>query len=189
MPMSIKVHPREGAECKNPDNPCTDHDCSHLCLQRPRTEAKQYTCVCPTGYALKEGSDRECAEYLVFNAEKGIQTISLDTSFLTPMKEPYSLNNEVTSFDLECASNTVYLCYNNNKFSSIKLFDKKDPTPLPMIHALNCSGMAIEWVTGKLFLADKGSSELESDGRILVIDLKKPSLMSHVKMGLPKLMI
>ena len=43
--------------------------------------------------------------------------------------------------------------------------------------------MAIEWVTGKLFLADKGSSELESDGRILVIDLKKPSLMSHVKMG------
>ena len=106
-------------------------------------------------------------------------------NFLTPnvYQEPYSLNNEVTSFDLECASNTVYLCYNNNKFSSIKLFDKKDPTPLPMIHALNCSGMAIEWVTGKLFLADKGSSELESDGRILVIDLKKPSLMSHVKMG------
>ena len=41
-----------------------DHPCSHMCLQggAHKDHVKGYRCVCPTGYALKEGSTTQCAD-------------------------------------------------------------------------------------------------------------------------------
>ena len=64
-----------------------------------REKVKGYKCVCPTGYALKENSTTECADeiaqYLVYNPVNGIQTVSLDTNFLTPIKGPPNMSFKV----------------------------------------------------------------------------------------------
>ena len=43
----------------------------------------------------------EIAQYLVYNPLNGVQTVSLDTSFLTPIKEPRNMDFKVTVFDLD----------------------------------------------------------------------------------------
>ena len=41
-----------------------------------------------------------------------------------------------------------------------------------------CSGMAVEWVTNKLYIVDKGDGE--ESGLILVVDLNRPHLIKHI---------
>ena len=57
----------------------------------------------------------------MYNPVHGIQTVSLDTAFLTPIKEPRNMEFKVRVFDLHARNNSVYYCYNNpNKFEVSK---------------------------------------------------------------------
>ena len=43
----------------------------------------------------------EIVQYLVYNPDNGIQTVSLDTEFLTPIKEPPNMAFKVRTFDID----------------------------------------------------------------------------------------
>ncbi|KAL5252880.1 hypothetical protein ACHWQZ_G015595 [Mnemiopsis leidyi] len=184
--FGIKVSPKRDSVCQGllGANPCSDNQCSHMCLQSQVSGSKDhpkkgYRCVCPTGYALRENSTTQCADeiaqYLVYNPQSGIQTVSLDTNFLTPIKGPPNMSFKVTSFDIDAKNNLVYYCYGNpNKFEVRGLFDESgDVTALP-IYTTQCSGMAVEWITNKLYVVDR------AQGLILVVNLDKPYLTKSI---------
>ncbi|XP_063677803.1 low-density lipoprotein receptor-related protein 2-like isoform X1 [Bolinopsis microptera] len=186
--FGIKVSPKRDSGCSNhlAANPCSENQCSHMCLQsqveglemHPDNQ-KKYRCVCPTGYALKENSTTQCADeiaqYLVYNPDSGIQTVSLDTNFLTPIKGPPNMSFKVTTFDIDAKNNLVYYCYGYpNKYEVRGLFDETgNVTSLP-IYTSRCSGMSVEWVTNKLYIVDT------TGGLILVVNLDKPYLTKSI---------
>eukprot|EP00116_Pleurobrachia_bachei_P001324 sb/3461586/ len=149
-------------------NPCEMNSCSHLCLQGQAVEhngvtEKTKSCTCPTGYALLPNSTTECADdiaqYLVYNPESGIQTVSLDTEFLTPVKDQQKMGFRVKAFDIDAKNNLVYYCYRGGStdiFESRGIFSTSpDPVTLP-IYTTACKAMAVEWVTRKLYIVDAG---------------------------------
>jgi len=185
--FGIKVYPKRDNQCQSglTGNPCSENECSHMCLQKQvsienREKVKGYKCVCPTGYALKENSTTECADeiaqYLVYNPVNGIQTVSLDTNFLTPIKGPPNMSFKVTSFDIDAKNNLVYYCYGNpNKFEVRGLFDDSGAVTSLPIYTSRCAGMAVEWITNKLYILDS-----MREGLILVVNLDKPYLTKTI---------
>jgi len=189
----IKVRPRSSRVCKL-RNPCEKNSCSHLCLQGQAVEIdgvmeKTKNCTCPTGYALLPNSTTECADdiaqYLVYNPESGIQTVSLDTEFLTPMKDQQKMGFRVKAFDIDAKNNLVYYCFRRGStdiFEYRGIFSASpDPVALP-IYTTNCKAIAVEWVTRKLYIVDAG--EKADTGLILVVDIERPHQILHMVVNL-----
>ncbi|GBP07556.1 Low-density lipoprotein receptor-related protein 6 [Eumeta japonica] len=119
------------------DYPCQSNngECSHLCLLSPHPPG--YTCACPTGVKLKEGSNMTChngpQSLLLVAHRSGISKISLDSSDYTPYALPLKDVKGAIAVDFDPKTEHVYWADNMAKTISRARLDGSEQ--MTVIHS------------------------------------------------------
>jgi len=109
--QKIPVPQWVGSLGKDVLSPCDKAACSHLCLLNP--EPPYYTCACPIGIKLINGSTTQCSKeminfLLVARGSNDIRRISLDTDDYTDVILPLSGIKHVLAVDYHVESGFIF---------------------------------------------------------------------------------
>ncbi|XP_053699069.1 low-density lipoprotein receptor-related protein 4 [Sabethes cyaneus] len=146
------------------ENPCGKNNggCSHLCLRKP----KSYSCKCPTGLLMKEGSTKDCKtvpdEYLLIALRSGIGRISLDTPDLFDVVLPFEGVHGVVALDYHY--DRMYIFYADVNVDAIRRVSVHNFSDTKVIVAsgLNTpNGLAVDWLADNLYWTDAALKKIE----------------------------
>ncbi|XP_063530568.1 low-density lipoprotein receptor-related protein 6 [Cydia strobilella] len=121
VPVDIRVYDGSRQLAPPEDHPCKVNNggCSHLCLLAPTPPG--YTCSCPTGVKLHEGSNTTCfnspQSLLLVAQRSAISKISLDSPDFTPTTLPLKDLKRAMSIDFD--PKTEYIFWSDSMAKTI----------------------------------------------------------------------
>ncbi|XP_062539561.1 low-density lipoprotein receptor-related protein 4 [Armigeres subalbatus] len=148
----------------NQDNLCGKNNggCSHLCLRTPGG----YSCKCPTGLLMKDGSNKECRtipeEYLLIALRSGIGRISLDTQDMFDVVLPIEGVHGVVALDYHF--DRMYIFYADVNVDAIRRVSINDFSSTKVIVSSGLStpnGIAVDWLADNLYWTDAALKKIE----------------------------
>lgn len=164
-------------------NPCRTNNgnCSHLCLLS--TNARGFSCACPTGVKLLTAT--QCADgpqNVIFLVQRTqISRISLDSPDFTSF--PLSLGRVRSAISIDYDPVDDYIYWSDEEQHAIKR-SRQDGTSIVDIvntEIKQPDGIAVDWIGRNLYWADSGSDRIEvcrlngSYRRVLIHDnLEEP---------------
>nr|XP_040223812.2 low-density lipoprotein receptor-related protein 4 isoform X2 [Anopheles coluzzii] len=160
--MDVKVVQED--EERHLENVCGagNGGCSHLCLRNPTG----YSCKCPTGLTMREGSTTDCKtlpdEYLLIALRSGIGRISLDTPDLFDVVLPIEGVHGAVVLDYHFDSMYVfYADVNVDAIRRVNMHNYSD-TQVIVSSGLNTpNGIAVDWLADNLYWTDTALKKIE----------------------------
>lgn len=159
--------------------------CSHLCLRTP----SGYTCKCPTGLKLKEGSQKVCENlpehYLLIAMRTGIGRIALDTDDYFDVVLPIEGVHGAVVLDYHYKNHLiVYADVNVDAINTVNIENPNESRTIVSSGLHTPNGIAVDWIANNIFWTDTGLkvmevSRLDGSSRktILNKDLNDPRAM------------
>lgn len=144
-------------------NPCRQNNgnCSHLCLLS--TNAKGYSCACPTGVKLL--TDTQCADgpqNVIFLVQKTqISRISLDSPDFTSF--PLSLGRVRSAISIDYDPVEDFIYWSDEELHALK---RSRPDGTSISDVINTEikqpdGIAVDYIARNLYWTDTGSDRIE----------------------------
>ncbi|XP_052860473.1 low-density lipoprotein receptor-related protein 4-like [Anopheles cruzii] len=136
--------------------------CSHLCLRNPTG----YSCKCPTGLTMREGSTSDCKtlpdEFLLIALRSGIGRISLDTPDLFDVVLPIEGVHGAVVLDYHYDALQVYYAdVNVDAIRRVSMQNVSD-TQVIVARGLNTpNGLAVDWLADNLYWTDTALKRIE----------------------------
>ncbi|XP_014091454.2 low-density lipoprotein receptor-related protein 4 [Bactrocera oleae] len=177
-----------------PENVCgpSNGGCSHLCLRNPTG----FSCRCPIGLKLKEGSTSQCQtlpdEYLLIAQRSGIGMISLNMPDYMDVVLPISAVHGAVVLDFHYRKKWLFFAdVNSDVIRRIDLTNLSDSKTIVNKELLTPNGIAIDWIADNLYWSDTDRKIIEVarlDGscrkELVSDDLGDPrSLIVHPRKG------
>lgn len=162
--MDVKVieanHPKFTDICAS--RGLTNGGCSHLCLRKPNS----YSCKCPTGIRLKEGSNHECEDlpksYLLIALRSGIGRISLDTPELFDVVLPIDGIHGAVVLDFHYRKHTIfYADVNIDSIRRVNMLDYRETKTLVSTGLNTPNGLAVDWIADNIYFSDSVQKVIE----------------------------
>ncbi|KAG7257364.1 hypothetical protein CRUP_022800, partial [Coryphaenoides rupestris] len=126
--------------------------CSHLCLPSNKT----YTCACPTGFKKVDHSNcaKSLDKFLLFARRTDIRRISFDTEDMSDDVIPLADVRNAVALDWDSKEGYVYWTdvTTDSHQQGLVVVDTSLESP---------AGLAIDWVTDKLYWTDAGTDRIE----------------------------
>lgn len=156
--------------------------CSHLCLRKPNS----YSCKCPTGIKLKEGSLTECESmpqtYLLVALRSGIARISLDTPELFDVVLPIEGVHGAVVLDYHYQNSQIfYADVNIDSIRRVNMYNHSDSKTIIRSGLNTPNGLAVDWIANNLYWSDSQMKVIEvsrldgtSRKRLIYADLEDP---------------
>ncbi|TKC35360.1 hypothetical protein EI555_000322 [Monodon monoceros] len=145
----------DGRTCQG-KNRCGDNNggCTHLCLP----SGQNYTCACPTGF--RKISSHACAQsldkFLLFARRMDIRRISFDTEDLSDDVIPLADVRSAVALDWDSRDDHVYWTDVSTDTISRAKWDGTGQEVVVDTSLESPAGLAIDWVTNKLYWTDAG---------------------------------
>ncbi|XP_017469873.1 PREDICTED: low-density lipoprotein receptor-related protein 4-like [Rhagoletis zephyria] len=177
-----------------PENVCGNNNggCSHLCLRNPTG----YSCRCPIGLKLKEGSTNQCQtlpdEYLLIAQRSGIGMISLNMPDYMDVVLPINAVHGAVVLDYHFRKKLLYFAdVNTDVIRRVDLTNLSDSRAIVNKELLTPNGIAVDWIADNLYWSDTDRKVIEVarlDGscrkELISEDLGDPrSLILHPRKG------
>ncbi|XP_053950646.1 low-density lipoprotein receptor-related protein 4 [Anastrepha ludens] len=177
-----------------PENICGTNNggCSHLCLRNPTG----YSCRCPIGLKLKEGSTSECQtlpdEYLLIAQRSGIGMISLNMPDYMDVVLPISAVHGAVVLDYHFRKKWLFFAdVNTDIIRRINLTNMSDSKVIVSKDLLTPNGIAVDWIADNIYWSDTDRKIIEvarlngtSRKELITDDLGDPrSLIVHPRKG------
>lgn len=183
-PMDIYVFSRD----RQPPfpSPClvNNGNCSHLCLLSS-TDAREYTCACPTGIKLVEGDDKNCApgvrDMFIIARRTDLRYVSLDTADHRDMVIPFKGVKQSVAVDFDATDGRVYWADDEVRAIKKGKLDGSQQEDVIVTDISKPEGLAVDWVAQNLYWIDALAKTIEvsrtngSHRKILISDsLREP---------------
>lgn len=148
----------------NDVNACGDNNggCSHLCLRKP----SGFSCKCPTGTKLKEGSSKECEllpkDFLLIALRLGIGQISLDSKEFFDVVLPIEGIHGAVVLDYHLNDSKIF--YADVNLDVIRTVDMKTTNKTKTLVSTGLhtpNGLAIDWIANNMYWTDTGLKIME----------------------------
>ncbi|XP_055910482.1 low-density lipoprotein receptor-related protein 4 [Eupeodes corollae] len=166
--------------------------CSHLCLRNPTG----YSCKCPIGLKMKDGSSTECQtlpdDYLLIAQRSGIGMISLNTPDFMDVVLPIKGVHGAVVLDFHYKKSLLFFAdVNLDIIRRVNLLNFTDNKVIVDSGLLTPNGLAVDWIADNVYWSDPDRkiievSRLDGSSRKAIISegLNDPrSLIVYPKKG------